>query len=106
MVRDHCLQWIVVAVRGTLSQNDILTDCAVSCVPFLGGLVAPTAAVSYHLECHGARGSASWQRALFLSQSQLEGCASHLRGMCLNLPQLPVSSELNSNEHSELNSIQ
>ena len=36
--RDHSLHWIVVAVRGTLSQNDILTDCAVSGVPFLGGV--------------------------------------------------------------------
>lgn len=37
VARDHALQWIVVAVRGTLSQNDILTDCAVNGVPFLGG---------------------------------------------------------------------
>jgi len=37
VARDHDLHWIVVAVRGTLSQNDILTDCAVSSVPFLGG---------------------------------------------------------------------
>ncbi|CAK9106256.1 unnamed protein product [Durusdinium trenchii] len=37
LCRDHALQWIVVAVRGTLSQNDIWTDCAVSSVPFLEG---------------------------------------------------------------------
>ncbi|CAJ1326829.1 unnamed protein product [Effrenium voratum] len=35
--RDHSLRWIVVAVRGTLSSKDILTDCAVTCVPFLEG---------------------------------------------------------------------
>ena len=40
VARDHDLHWIVVAVRGTLSQNDILTDCAVSSVPFLGGAVS------------------------------------------------------------------
>lgn len=37
VARDHTLKWIVVAVRGTLSLKDILTDCAVNSVPFLEG---------------------------------------------------------------------
>ena len=37
VARDHALKWIVVAVRGTLSLKDILTDCAVNSVPFLEG---------------------------------------------------------------------
>ncbi|CAE7305342.1 DAGLB [Symbiodinium sp. CCMP2592] len=37
VARDHVLKWIVVAVRGTLSLKDILTDCAVNSVPFLEG---------------------------------------------------------------------
>eukprot|EP00445_Apocalathium_hangoei_P010991 CAMPEP_0203886442 /NCGR_PEP_ID=MMETSP0359-20131031/30256_1 /ASSEMBLY_ACC=CAM_ASM_000338 /TAXON_ID=268821 /ORGANISM="Scrippsiella Hangoei, Strain SHTV-5" /LENGTH=686 /DNA_ID=CAMNT_0050807267 /DNA_START=63 /DNA_END=2120 /DNA_ORIENTATION=- len=37
MARDHDMQWLVVAIRGTLSFKDILTDMACKSVPFLEG---------------------------------------------------------------------
>mmetsp|Transcript_2287 Transcript_2287/g.7710 ORF Transcript_2287/g.7710 Transcript_2287/m.7710 type:complete len:626 (+) Transcript_2287:3-1880(+) len=38
IARDHDMKWIVVAVRGTLSMKDVLTDMAAHNVPFLEGL--------------------------------------------------------------------
>mmetsp|Transcript_116992 Transcript_116992/g.251526 ORF Transcript_116992/g.251526 Transcript_116992/m.251526 type:complete len:472 (-) Transcript_116992:123-1538(-) len=37
VARDHTMKWIVVAVRGTLSTKDILTDMAVNHIDFLEG---------------------------------------------------------------------
>lgn len=37
VARDHDLQWLVVVIRGTLSNNDILTDATVNAVPLLEG---------------------------------------------------------------------
>ena len=39
VARDHEMQWIVVAIRGTLSFQDILTDAAAQSVRFLDGFV-------------------------------------------------------------------
>ena len=37
VARDHTMKWIVVAIRGTLSTKDILTDMAVNHIDFLEG---------------------------------------------------------------------
>jgi len=36
--RDHEMRWLVVAVRGTLSVPDVLTDLAVEAAPFIQGV--------------------------------------------------------------------
>mmetsp|Transcript_46240 Transcript_46240/g.122635 ORF Transcript_46240/g.122635 Transcript_46240/m.122635 type:complete len:618 (-) Transcript_46240:120-1973(-) len=38
VVRDHSMKWLVVAIRGTLSNKDIFTDAAAHVTPFLEGV--------------------------------------------------------------------